>query len=160
MLPRRFHTGPDERDTGPAMSQENVEAVRQVLSGLSPDAAQERTVKSFVERLSPDVEFVEDPRFPEAATYHGREAYLRYAREFVEQFDQFTFAVEGLRDILDGRVLVCLHLHGRGKGSNAAFDVRESEADRLSAKHARASRASTQIFRRHAPTPKMPRDAS
>jgi ketosteroid isomerase-like protein len=106
------------------VSHENVEAVRQVLSGLSPDAAQERTVESFVERLSPDVEFVEDPRFPEAATYHGREEYLRYAREFVEQFDQFTFAVEGLREIPDGRVLVCLHLFGRGKGSNAVFDVR------------------------------------
>src|SRR5436190_17960310 len=106
------------------MSQENVEAVRQVLSGLAPDAAQERTVESFVERLSPDLEFVEDPRFPEAATYRGREEYLRYAREFVEQFDQFTFAVEGLRDIPDGRVLVSLHLHGRGGGSTAEFDGR------------------------------------
>jgi hypothetical protein len=48
------------------MSQENVEVVRQVLSGLSRDAAQERTLEAFVERLAPDVEFVEDPHFPEA----------------------------------------------------------------------------------------------
>ena len=106
------------------MSQENVDAVRQVLSGLSRDAAQEGTVESFVERLSPDVEFVEDPRFPEAGTYHGRDEYWRYAREFVEQFDQFTFTVDDLLDCPDGRVLVCLHLHGWGKGSNAEFDVR------------------------------------
>jgi|SRR5215211_1178778 len=106
------------------MSQENVEVVRQVLSSLSRDAAQEHTVKSFVERLSPDLEFVEDPRFPEAGTYHGREEYSRYARDFVAQFDQLTFTIEGLREIPDGRVLVCLRLRGRGKGSKAAFDVR------------------------------------
>ena len=106
------------------MSRENVEVVRQVLSGLSPDAAQERTIQSFVERLSPDLEFVEDPRFPEGGTYHGREEYLRYARDFVAQFEHFTFTVEGLRAIPDGRVLVCLRLRGRGKGSGAEFNAR------------------------------------
>jgi ketosteroid isomerase-like protein len=106
------------------MSQDNVEIVRQVLSGLSPDAAQERTIESFVERLSPDLEFVEDPRFPEGGTYHGREEYLRYARDFVAQFEQFTFTVECLTSIPDGRVLVSLRLRGRGKGSGAEFHAR------------------------------------
>ena len=106
------------------MSRENVEVVRQVLSGLSRDAAQERTVESFVERLSPDLEFVEDPRFPEGRTYHGREEYLRYARDFVAQFEQFTLTVEDLRPIPDGRVLVSLRLRGRGKGSKAEFEAR------------------------------------
>lgn len=106
------------------MSPENLEVVRQVLSSLSRDAAQERTLTSFVERLSPDLEFVEDPRFPEGGTYHGREDYLRYARDFVAQFEQLTFTVEGLRAIPDGRVLVSLRLRGRGKGSKAEFDAR------------------------------------
>jgi ketosteroid isomerase-like protein len=106
------------------MSRENVEVVRQVLRGLSRDAAQEGMVEAYVERLSPDLEFVEDPRFPEGGTYRGREEYLRYARDFVAQFEQFTFTFEDLRAIPDGRVLVCLRLRGRGKGSQAEFDIR------------------------------------
>src|SRR3954453_15380013 len=106
------------------MSQENVEVVRQVLSGFSPDAAEAGTLDSYHQRLSPDLEFVEDPRFPEAGTYRGREEYLHYARDFVAQFEEFAFTVEDLREVPDGRVLVCLRLRGRGRGSNAAFDAR------------------------------------
>ena len=106
------------------MSRENVEVVRQVLRGLSQDAAQEGMVEAYIERLSPDLEFVEDPRFPEGGIYHGREEYLRYAHDFVAQFEQFTFTVEDLREIPDGRVLVCYHLRGRGKASQAEFDIR------------------------------------
>jgi ketosteroid isomerase-like protein len=49
---------------------------------------------------------------------------LRYARDFVAQSVHLTFTVEGLRAILDGRVLVCLLLRGRGKDITAEFDAR------------------------------------
>jgi len=73
---------------------------------------------------APDIEFEEDPSFPEAGTFRGRDAYLRYARDFIAQFEQFVFSVEELIDAGPDKVLVCLHLTGRGKESGAAFDFR------------------------------------
>ena len=70
------------------------------------------------------MEFEEDPRFPEAGTYRGRAEVLRYFTEFVSQFEDFVLTVEDLVDAAGDDVLACLHIHGRGKGSSAGFDVR------------------------------------
>ena len=107
------------------MSRENVEVVRQVLGGMSAEVADDRSaVHDFVDRLAPDVEFEEDPRFPEAGTYRGREELRRYYEQFVAQFDRYRFDVEDVIDAGEDKVLVCLHLEGRGKGGGAEFDTR------------------------------------
>ena len=106
------------------MSRENVEVVRGVLGGLSADVAGDRSsVDEFVDRLAPDVEFEEDPRFPEAGTYRGREELRRYYDQFVAQFDRYRFNVEDVIGAGEDTVLVCLHLEGRGKGGGAEFDA-------------------------------------
>jgi ketosteroid isomerase-like protein len=106
------------------MSQENVEVVRQVIGTESLDAAKAGGADAFIERLDSDIEFEEDPSFPEAGTFRGRDIYLRYARDFIAQFEQLVFSVEELIDAGPDKVLVCLHLTGRGKESGAAFDFR------------------------------------
>ena len=106
------------------MSQENVEIVRRAIGPLSQDVADDDARAASVQRLAPTVEFEEDARFPEARTYRGRDEVLRYFTEFVSQFEQFVLAVEDLVDSGADDVLVCLHIHGRGKGSSAEFDVR------------------------------------
>jgi hypothetical protein len=47
------------------MSQENVEVVRRAIGAMSFDAADDDRREAYVERLASDVEFEEDPRFPE-----------------------------------------------------------------------------------------------
>jgi ketosteroid isomerase-like protein len=106
------------------MSEENVEVVRRAIGTMSFEAAEDDGRAAYVERLASDVEFVEDPRFPEAGTYRGRGEVLGYFEEFVSQFEHYLFTVENLIDAGEDRVLVCLHIEGRGKGSSAAFDVR------------------------------------
>jgi ketosteroid isomerase-like protein len=106
------------------MSQENVEVVRRAIGTMSFDAAEDDRRAEYVERLAFDVEFEEDPRFPEAGTYRGRDEVLRYFAQFVSQFEPFLFTVEDLVDAGEDNVLVCLHIEGRGKGSSAEFDVR------------------------------------
>jgi ketosteroid isomerase-like protein len=106
------------------MSQENVEVVRAAIGAMSFDAAEEDKREARVARLATDVEFEEDPRFPEAGTYRGREEVLRYLTQFVAQFDTFLFTVEDLLDAGQDDVLVCLRIEGHGKGSGAEFDVR------------------------------------
>ncbi len=107
-----------------AMSQENVEIVRRAIGAMSQDAAAPEVRTASVQRLAPDVEFEEDPRFPEARTYRGRAEVLSYFTDFVSQFEHFVLDVEDLVRAGADRVLCSLHIHGRGKGSSAEFDVR------------------------------------
>jgi ketosteroid isomerase-like protein len=129
------------------MSQENVEVVRRAIGAMSFDAAEDDKREASVERLASDVEFVEDPRFPEARTYRGRDDVLGYFEQFVEQFESYRFTVEELLDAGEDDVLACLRIEGRGKGSSAEFDVRggwvftvgEGEVIRIRAYYERAA---------------------
>ncbi len=106
------------------MSQENVEIVRRAIGPMSQDVAEADAREASVQRLAPGVEFEEDPRFPEARTYRGRGEVLGYFTDFVSQFEHFVLDVEDLVASGTDDVLACLHIHGRGKGSSAEFDVR------------------------------------
>ncbi len=95
-----------------------------VLGGRSLDAARDDVLTDFVEALAPNIEFVEDPLFPEAGTYRGRSDLLDYFRQFTGQFENFLFQVEHVLDAGEGTVLVTLQLQGRGGGSGAEFEAR------------------------------------
>ena len=108
------------------MSRENVEVVRELLGGETSFeiAGDTSFAQEFVDRLAPDVEYREDPRFPEAGTYRGRDEVRRYWLQFVAQFDRYVLTVEDIIDAADDAVLVCLHLEGRGTGGGAEFEAR------------------------------------
>jgi ketosteroid isomerase-like protein len=106
------------------MSQENVEVVRRAIGGFTLEGHDADARAASLERLAPDLVFEEDQRFPEAQVYRGRSGVLRYFTEFVSQFDRYVFAWEELLDAGGDDVLAYLHIHGRGKGSSAEFDVR------------------------------------
>src|SRR5919106_3592216 len=94
------------------MSQENVEVVRdgyRVFRSQGLDA--------LVARLDPDFEFVEDPRFPEAGVYRGREESAAYWRQFMEEWERWEFELEDAQDVGGDEVLVRFMIRGRGKGS-------------------------------------------
>ena len=113
------------------MSEENVEIVRRAWTNASQadpaiklDALDPDAIAAIVESLDPEVEFHEDPRFPEAGVYRGVAAVRGYWDGFTENFEQFTFEVEDFVDIGEERVLVLLGLTTRGRGSGATVDVR------------------------------------
>ncbi len=106
------------------MSRENVEIVRRVLGSDVIDATEPGVVEGIVERLPAEIEFEEDPRFPEAGVYRGRSELLGYYRQFTSEFERFVFEVEEIVSTGPADVLVLFRLSGLGSGSSATFEFR------------------------------------
>ena len=115
------------------MSDENVEIVRRAFedacrvtdpSGRTLDVLDPDALAVVFDFLHPEVEVEEDPRFPEAGLYRGREAAARYFTQFTESFNTFTFESEEFIGLDDGRVLVLFRLRMRGRGSAVPVEAR------------------------------------
>jgi ketosteroid isomerase-like protein len=100
------------------VSGQNVEAVRRAW-----DAFNRGDLEGFFADAAADVEFEEDPAFPEAAAFRGREQIRAYLASFQEAMADHHFEVEELRDLGD-RVLALLHEKARGTSSGADVDQR------------------------------------
>jgi ketosteroid isomerase-like protein len=105
------------------MSEENVEVLRGYL-GMRIDALDDQALDGVMQVFHPEVEFREDPKFPEASIYRGRDALRAYAKRFSGELDAFSWEAEDILDAGDDQVLVLLRVRGRGKGSGADFDTR------------------------------------
>ena len=101
------------------MSQENVEAFRNVITAIN-----ERGADAGLDLLDAEVEFREDPTFPEAQVYRGRDAVVRNFREFTASFDYYRFEIEDLRDASGDTVTAVLRERARGKASGLEVDRR------------------------------------
>ena len=55
---------------------------------------------------------------------HGPVAVRRYIQDWIDTFDDFSVAVEDLRDVGDDRVLAIQRLNGRAKLSGTEIDLR------------------------------------
>lgn len=115
------------------MSQENVELMRRAFEDASGrggptagalDALDADSMTVFFENLDPEVEFHEDPRFPEAGVYRGIEALREYWGRFTGSFEEFGFEAEDFVDLGGDRVLILLRLTTRGKDSGARVEAR------------------------------------
>jgi ketosteroid isomerase-like protein len=110
------------------MSQENVEILRRYLatadSGMGVDALDDQALDRVMQVFHPEVEFREDPKFPEGSVYRGRDALRAYFKRFSGEFDPFWWQAEDILDAGDEQVLVLVRVRGRGKGSGADFDTR------------------------------------
>ena len=77
------------------MSQEDAELVRRAFEG---GGDLEKTAEAY---WHPDIEYVEDPRWPGASRYKGRDAVLGCFRAYTEALgreEDFTITVERLFD--------------------------------------------------------------
>src|SRR4051794_11404476 len=79
-------------------------------------------VAAAAELLDPGAEFIPDSRAGESPT-HGRENVMRFFVDTAESFDMFRVEPEELWES-DDRVLVFVHITGRGRGSGAPFEIR------------------------------------
>jgi ketosteroid isomerase-like protein len=101
------------------MSQQNVDAFRAVIGAIN-----ERGADADLELLDREIEFREDPEFPGAQVYRGRDEVVRNFREFTASFDYFRFEIEDLRDAGEDKVVAVLHEQARGKASGLKVDRR------------------------------------
>src|SRR2546430_16761738 len=102
------------------MPQENVETVRKLVETVNRrglDAAAEQF-------YDPELEFHEDPKFPEAKAFRGRDEVLRYLSGFWASFEQVRFDIEDARDAGDDKVLGVLREQARGQASGAQVERR------------------------------------
>jgi ketosteroid isomerase-like protein len=115
------------------MSEEAVEAVRRAFqeasrvsdpSGRRMDVLNRKSLDIVFQSFDPEIEVREDPRFPEAGLFRGREAARSYFEQFTESFDEFSFEAEDFIDLGDDQVLVLFRLRTRGKESGANVEAR------------------------------------
>ena len=114
------------RDTGRAMSQENVEIVRRLYS-LTPDAAgvvRGDYDNAFVDNFHPDVEIVPPSSYPDTpeSGYRGPEGMLRWFQQLDEIWDDWRFEAERFLDGGD-RVVAFVRVSGSAKQSGAALTI-------------------------------------
>ena len=66
----------------------------------------------------------EDPSFPEAGVYRGRDEWEAYARQFIGEFSDIRYEQGPGETVESGDDLVVnILIHGRGTASGAEFDL-------------------------------------
>jgi ketosteroid isomerase-like protein len=115
------------------MSQEAIDTMRRVFemasrvkdpTGRVLDILDPESRAVVYDFLDPDIEFHEDPSFPETGTFRGIAAVRQYYEQFTAEFDEFTFEAEEFIDAGQDRVLILFHTRMRGKGSGAVVEAR------------------------------------
>jgi ketosteroid isomerase-like protein len=98
------------RDTGRAMSEENVEVVQQVIAAYSG------TGEVRDELIDPDIEVWESAELPGELAGRGHAALLRAKETLSDSFEAWSVEPERFFD-LGERILVFVAAHTKGRGS-------------------------------------------
>src|ERR1700704_1990317 len=110
----------ERRDTGRAMSQENVEVVRRMLQAFADGG-----LDAMAEFWDPDLDWrAAEGAIDDVGEMHGPVVVRRYIQDWIDTFDDFGVVVEELRDVGDDRVLSIQRLKGQAKLSGAETDLR------------------------------------
>jgi ketosteroid isomerase-like protein len=110
----------ERRDTGRAMSQENVEVVRRMLQAFADGG-----LDAMAEFWDPDIDWrAAEGAIDDVGEMHGPVVVRRYIQDWIDTFDDFGVVVEELRDVGDDRVLSIQRLKGQAKLSGAETDLR------------------------------------
>ena len=110
----------ERRDTGRAMSQENVEVVRRMLQAFADGG-----LDAMAEFWDPDIDWrAAEGAIDDVGEMHGPVVVRRYIQDWIDTFDDFSVVVEELRDVGDDRVLSIQRLKGQAKLSGAETDLR------------------------------------
>jgi ketosteroid isomerase-like protein len=99
-----------------AMSQENVELVRSIYEPWG------RGDFRSVEWADPDIEFVLADLGPDSGSWRGLSAMADAWRAYLGAWEEYRTEVDEYRELDGERVLVLLHLSGRGKTSGVQLE--------------------------------------
>jgi ketosteroid isomerase-like protein len=100
------------------MPRDDVETLRAAYEALN-----RRDIPGTLHVLDDAAEWHEHSELPEADSYRGREVIQAFLESFLESWDEFRQEVEDLI-AEDGKVLILLHMIGRGKGSGIRVEAR------------------------------------
>ena len=100
------------------MSRENID-----LALTAYEAWDRGDIETAFAGIDEDFEFHEDPQFPEAGVYRGRDAFRGYFDRFREEWEGYRVRVEEVLDSGD-KVLVFTQQMARGKASGVQIDLR------------------------------------
>ncbi len=99
------------------MSQENVDLMRKFAAAFERDGMQ-----ALRDYADPEIEWHEDPAFPESGIYRGLEAVETYASQFLSEFSEIHYEPIEMIDSGD-HVVTEMRIRGVGRLSGAAFDI-------------------------------------
>jgi ketosteroid isomerase-like protein len=97
------------------MSRENVAKEKVEMAQRWIEAFNRREL--LLEDFHPEVEWIEDPRYPGADTFHGRSGVQRSVEKWWDAWAQITLQVEELIDLSD-RVVLAGRTEARGHDSD------------------------------------------
>ncbi len=100
------------------MSQENVEIVRQGY-----EAYERGDLTGMLAAADPELITHRAAPQPDAGSWHGREGFLQGFASWIEDFDEFTLAVEELIDANDTQVIARLHQRAVGSESGVPIEA-------------------------------------
>src|SRR6185437_7649973 len=101
------------------MSQENVEALRQMVEAANASGWDAGALVN--DWVHPEARMYPAPDFPGPNVYVGREDIVTFVREWTSTFDDLRWEVEQLIDLGD-RVLVLARMIGRSGTTGTAID--------------------------------------
>ncbi len=104
------------------MSQRNVEVVRRAIEAWNQGQLDSASASAY---CAPDVEFHEDPDYPDGGVHRGTQAIEAHFQQFLDSFQDIRFEIEEVID-LGARVVVCNRQHGHGKESGADVEMRNA----------------------------------
>jgi ketosteroid isomerase-like protein len=84
------------RDTARAMSQENVEVVREVWNAFNRG-----DLDTFIEFFDPEIEWHDLPTMPGGGVHRGRDPFRRHVEGFIEVWGEVRMETEEIRSIGD-----------------------------------------------------------
>jgi ketosteroid isomerase-like protein len=103
------------------MSQENVEVVRRTVSALAAGDWQE-----VFETWDPQIEWHFERDAVISGRHRGRDEVRAALSSFMTEWEDFAVEIEELIAADDERVVMLVHLSGRGRGSGLPLDFREA----------------------------------
>jgi len=104
-----------------AMSQENVETIREMFAILNERGVGAAT-EAFGDLLAADFELEEAADLPDPEGYTGRAAFIDNMAKLEESFDELRMEPLEIVD-LGERVIVVVSMSGRGQGSSVPVEM-------------------------------------
>jgi ketosteroid isomerase-like protein len=98
--------------------EENRTHAREML-----EAFQRGDQEALLELLDPEVEVYSPPQLANAGSFHGREGYLEWSREWFDAWEHFEVDARSIEAVGEHHVLTTVQQRGRGKGSGIEVEM-------------------------------------
>ena len=99
------------------MSQKNVELVRRTAEAFNAGG-----LDASRQYYHPEIEWHEDPSFPESGVYRGIDEVIAYNKQFLAAFEDLRYEGEELTAAGE-HVVANMWIRGTGKTSGAGFEL-------------------------------------